>query len=414
MNLNKKYVLIGNSAAAVGAVEGIRQMDADGQITIISSEPYHTYSRPLISYLLLGKTDKQRMKYRPDDFYAKNGCTCIFGRTAVSVDVKNKTVNLDDGQAICYDKLLNATGSIPFVPPTEGLEKVKNQFTFMSLGDAEALGKVIGKDSRVLIIGAGLIGLKCAEGIAERVKSITVVDLSDRILSSILDETGSTIVQKHIESQGISFMLGQSVIRYGENEALLSGGGTVAFDVLVTAVGVRPSTALLSAVEPSFTRGIVTGEDMQTCIPDIYAAGDCTVSHDVSCDKDRVLALLPNAYRQGECAGINMAGGSQLFDRAIPMNAIGFFGLHVVTAGSYTGEFFERRKSGDYKKLFYDDEFLNGFILIGDVNKAGIYTSLIQNRIPISEIDFDLVCERPSLMGFSRKYRAEKLGGVRG
>jgi len=408
-----KYLIIGNSAAAVGAVEGIRQVDKSGQITIISSEPYHTYSRPLISYLLLGKTDKQKMKYRPDDFYSTNGCECIFGKTVLSIDVKNKAVYLDDGQSICYDKLLNATGSVPFVPPTEGFEKVKNSFTFMSLDDAEAIEAAICADSRVLIIGAGLIGLKCAEGIAERVKSVTVVDLCGRVLSSILDEEGSEIVKRHIESKGISFVLGQSVCKYGENEAFLSGGGSVSFDVLVTAVGVRPNTALLSAVEPSFERGIVTDDEMRTVIPDVYAAGDCTQSRDVSCGQYRVLALLPNAYRQGECAGINMAGGKKLFDRAIPMNAIGFFGLHVVTAGSYTGELFECKAEGCYKKLFYGDGFLNGYILIGDVNKAGVYTSLIQNRIPLSDIDFELVCERPSLMAFSRKYRDEKLGGVR-
>ncbi len=406
-----KYIIIGNSAAAVGAVEGIRQTDTDGQITMISSEPHHTYSRPLISYLLLGRTDRQRMKYRPDDFYRKNGCECLFGKAAVSVDIKNKTVELDDGQTICYDKLLIATGSVSFVPPAEGLEKVENQFTFMSLDDAEALKKTIGKETRVLIVGAGLIGLKCAEGISERVKSITIVDLSDRILSSILDEEGSAIVQKHIEKQGVSFALGQSVASYSKNEAVLSGGETITFDVLITAVGVRPNTALLSSLEPSFARGIATGDDMQTCFADVYAAGDCTVSHDVSCDKDRVLALLPNAYRQGECAGINMAGGSKPFDRAIPMNAIGFFGLHVVTAGSYTGEVFACKTDGHYKKMYYSDGLLNGFILIGDVDKAGIYTSLIQNRIPLSDIDFGLVCERPSLMAFSRKYRAEKLGG---
>ncbi len=408
-----KYLIIGNSAAAVGAVEGIRQIDKSGQITVISSEPHHTYSRPLISYLLLGKTDRQKMRYRPDDFYSVNGCECIFGKNVLSINVKNKTVSLDDGRSICYDKLLIATGSVPFIPETEGQEKVKNSFTFMSLDDADALGKAINAGSRVLIIGAGLIGLKCAEGIAGRVKSITVVDLSDRVLSSILDAEGSEILGRHIESKGISFILGQSVLRYGENEALLSKGGSVPFDVLVTAVGVRPNTSLLSAIEPSYERGIVTDDEMHTVIPDVYAAGDCTQSLDVSSGKNRVLALLPNAYRQGECAGISMAGGKKPFDRAVPMNAIGFFGLHVVTAGSYTGEVFERKAEGSYKKLFYDKGFLKGFIMIGDVNKAGIYTSLIQNGIPLSDIDFELVCEKPSLMAFSRKYRDEKLGGVR-
>ena len=92
-----RYVIIGNSAAAIGCVEGIRQVDQEGPITIISREKYHTYSRPLISYLLAGKTDGERMKYRADDFYEKNGCEVMLGRTAVAIDSLAKTVLLDNG-----------------------------------------------------------------------------------------------------------------------------------------------------------------------------------------------------------------------------------------------------------------------------------------------------------------------------
>lgn len=151
---------------------------------------------------------------------------------------------------------------------------------------------------------------------------------------------------------------------------------------------------------------------MQTSLRDVYAAGDCTESHDISNDSDRILAILPNAYRQGECAGINMAGGHAAFDRAIPMNAIGFFGLHVMTAGTYAGQTYFSHDGGNYKKLFYDNDLLRGFILIGNVEKGGIYTSLIRERIPLSSLDFELLCEKPSLMAFSKKYRDEKLGGV--
>ena len=173
-----KYVIIGNSAAAVGCVEGIRQIDRTGSITILSSEAYHTYSRPLISYLLLGKTDEQRMKYRPDDFYQKNGCEVRLGARAASIDAGKRVVTITGGEEIAYEQLLVATGSKPFVPPMEGLETVKNKFSFMSLDDAKALDAALAPGGRVLIVGAGLIGLKCAEGIAKKAGSITVVDLS--------------------------------------------------------------------------------------------------------------------------------------------------------------------------------------------------------------------------------------------
>ena len=107
------YVIIGNSAAAVGCIEGIRQADKAGSITVVTDEPHHTYSRPLISYLLLGKTDEKRMKYRPDGFYEENGVTLLAGRRAETVDPEKKTVSLDDGQILSYDKLLVAAGSRP-------------------------------------------------------------------------------------------------------------------------------------------------------------------------------------------------------------------------------------------------------------------------------------------------------------
>lgn len=405
-----KYVIIGNSTAAIGCVEGIRQVDNEGNITLISNEPYHTYSRPLISYLLYGKTDEERMKYRPDSFYKDNDCTLLAGKTVTSIDPKGKTVLLDDGEKIPYDKLLVATGSRPFIPPIEGLDTVTQKFTFMSLDDAKALEKALTPETKVMIMGAGLIGLKCAEGIAHLVKSITVVDLADRILPSVLDGEGASIVQKHLESQNISFILSDSVQSFAENQTTLASGQKVSFDVLVVAVGVRPNTGLVSEAGGKVNRGIVIDEKCRTSLPDIYAAGDCVESHDITIDENRILALLPNAYIQGETAGINMAGGEKTYDSAIPMNAVGFFGLHVITAGSYDGEKTVTCVDGRYKKLIVKDGVLKGYIMVGDVRRAGIYTSLIRNRTPLDSIDFDLMKENPQLMAFSRKERRKMLG----
>ncbi|MDP4120477.1 MAG: FAD-dependent oxidoreductase [Bacillota bacterium] len=407
-----KYVIIGNSAAAIGAVEGIRQVDKKGEITIISNESHHTYSRPLISYLLLGKTDEQRMKYRPDDFYEKNNCKTLFSKTVTNIDSKKKTVTLDDNTSISYDKLLVSTGSSPFVPPMDGLDSVKNKFSFMTLDEAKALDSALTSDSKVLIVGAGLIGLKCAEGIHAKVANITVIDLAPNILSSILDTQGSAIVQKHLESKGVVFKLGDSVQKFTEKTALLKSGGTIDFDVLVLAVGVRPNTQLVKDAGGEVNRGIVINERMETSIPDIYSAGDCTEGMDISIGQNRILALLPNAYMQGECAGKNMAGEACVFDKAIPMNAIGFFGLHIITAGTYDGEVYEDLHDG-YKKLFYKDDLLKGYILIENIKKAGIYTSLIREKTPLSTIDFTLICENPGLMAFGREVREEKLGGLK-
>lgn len=407
-----KYVIIGNSAAAVGAVEAIRKNDREGRIVIISNESHHTYSRPLISYLLMGKTVENKMKYRGDSFYSDNKCELLLNKTAVKIDADNKRVVLDDGRFESFDKLLVATGSSPFVPPMKGLEKVKNKFTFTTLDDARKLDGVLKENSKVLIVGAGLIGLKCAEGISRKKVETICIDLSPRVLSSILDEDGSEIIKRHLEKNNIRFYLDHQITRLDENIAILDDNTEIPFDVLVLAVGVRPNISLLKDIGGKTNRGIIIDERCRTSIPDIYAAGDCCESQDASSGEMKVMALLPNAYMQGECAGMNMSGTDCVFDKAIPMNAIGLFGKHIITAGTYTGEVYFEADQENYKKLFYSNNRLNGYILIGNIEKAGIYTSLIREKTPLDTLDFGLICEMPGLMAFSKEERAYKLGGI--
>ena len=392
----KKYVIVGNGVAAAACIEGIRSKDPKGVIRVISEEPHEVYCRPLISYYLEGKTDTEKMKYRPDDFYEENGCTVYYGCKATKIDKKNKKVVLDNGKEYVYTDLCIAAGSSPFVPPFKGLETVEKKCTFMTLDDALLLEKMISEDSKVLIIGAGLIGLKCAEGIHGRVKEITVCDLADRVLSSILDTECAAIMQKHLEENGIRFLLGDSAKEFKGNTAVMNSGKKVDFDVLVLAVGVRANTSLVKDAGGEVNRGIVVDEKMKTSLPHVFAAGDCAEGTELITGEKRVLAILPNAYFQGYTAGVNMTGEEAEFQKGIPMNSIGFFGLHAMTAGSYFtekdgGEMYEEKAEGSLRRLFTKDGYLTGFILIGEAERAGIYTSMIRERIPLSTVDFSLI-----------------------
>ena len=408
----KQYVVIGNGVAAVGCIEGIRSVDKDSKITVVSEENYPVYCRPLISYYLENKTDPERMNYRGADFYEKMGCDVFYGKKVIQINTDSKNVVLDDGAKLPYTEVCVATGSAPFVPPFEGLDTVEKKFSFMTLDDTFALEKAINKDSNVLIVGAGLIGLKCAEGLHGRVASITVCDLADRVLSSILDTDCAAIVQKHLEVNGIQFMLGDTAVQFENNLAHMKSGKTVEFDTLVLAVGVRANTALLKEIGGNVNRGILINDRMESSIANIYAAGDCTEGNDISSGQKRVLALLPNAYMQGHATGVNMAGGNAVFDKAIPMNSIGFFGLHIMTAGTYEGEMYEEKTDGTLKRLFTKDGLLKGFILIGKTERAGIYTSLIREKTPLNTIDFDTMKKVASSVAFSAENRRKKFRGM--
>ena len=408
-----EYLIIGNGVAATGCIEGIRSVDTEGSVTVISAEPYPVYSRPLISYYLEGKTDTERMNYRPADFYEKNKVKLIFGR-AEKLDTKKSTVTLSDKTKLSFDKLCLCTGSSPFVPKFEGLDTVEKRFTFMTLDDSLALEKALTEKSRVLIIGAGLIGLKCAEGIKGRVGSVTVCDLADRVLSSILDSECAAVMQKHLEKNGISFLLGDTAVRFEGNKAFMKSGGEVDFDILVQAVGVRAETALAVQAGCEVNRGIIINEKMQTTQKGIFAAGDCSEGYDSSTDTRRVLAILPNAYMQGRTSGINMAGGDASITDAIPMNSIGFFGLHCATAGAYPedSEITEEKGEDSIRRLYIKDGRLAGYMIIGDVNRAGVYTSLVREKTPVDTLNKAELLRSPSLAVFSADTRKQKLGGA--
>ena len=277
----KKYLIIGNGIAAVGCIEGIRSADHDGEITVVSAEERPAYYRPLISYYLEGRTTPEMMRARDEDFYERNGVKVIYSKKAVGTDTAKKQVKLSDGSVLSYDVLCFATGSSPFVPDMEGLDKVKNKHTFLTLDDALDLEKSINGNSKVLIIGAGLIGLKCAEGIRSRVSEITVCDLASRVLSSILDSDCSDVVKEHLEKNGISFLLGDSVRRFDDGIAYMKSGCEIGFDTLVLAVGVRANVSLFRDAGGETGRGIITDERMRTSLDGIYAAGDCTESLDI-------------------------------------------------------------------------------------------------------------------------------------
>ena len=402
-----QYVIIGNSTAATFAIEGIRAVDKAGSITVISDETRPAYGRPLISYYLYGRIKLENTDYRSASFYTDNGVTVKYGVRAEKIDPEKKNVALSDGSTIGYDKLLVATGSSPLVPPAEGLDTVQYH-TFMTMDSALALEKELSSEKRVLVVGAGLIGLKCVEGILDRVGSVTVVDLAARILPSILDEEGSAIVQERLGARGVSFILGDCAVRYAPGLATLRSGKEVPFDILVIAAGVRPNVSLVREAGGEVNRGIVVNDRQETTIPDVYVAGDNCESYDICSGTRRILALLPNAAFQGETAGRNMAGGDAAFDKAAPFNALGLFDTHIATAGVYEGETYTDTSEG-YKKLFVKDNKLVGFILIDCIERAGIYTSLIREQTPLDTVDFELLKKNPVLMAFARGTRAEIL-----
>ncbi len=428
------YLIIGNSAAGVTAAECIRAHATDASIAIVDREPYPVYGRPLISYLVEGKTTEDKIGYKDADFYDVQRIEELLGSDyeAVSLDPSAHLVELAGGDSVKYGKCLLATGSVPFVPPIEGLAGKRNVHAFMTLGDAKgawddavkvtekALAE--GRESRLIVIGAGLIGLKAAEALSHHVDETLVLELAPRILPAVLDDEGAGILQGLLADHAITCLPGVSVDKVlGDGDAatgaILTNGDPVDCDMIVTAVGVRPNSALAVQAGAEQGRGLICGTDLQTSLPDVFAAGDVVQVTDLLDGACRPLALWPNAIRQGRVAGLHMAGvpDAEPFEGGFAVNAVDFFDASLLTAGiinpaAESGCDVDVRVEGSrYAKFVTREGRLVGYILLNRPQNAGIYTSLIEQRVCLADLEEDPFGDAPANLDFPQDVRWARL-----
>jgi len=409
-----EYVIIGNGVACAGAIEGIRKSDPSGPITVVSSEPYRVYGRPLIAHFLSGRLEEAGIYYKPFGFYEENGVRLLLGKTARSIDSKKKRVILDSGEAIPFDRLLIATGGVPFVPKIKGSDG-PGVYAFTTIDDAKRLDALIGQVEKVTVLGGGLIGLKVAESLHDRGMQVTVVELADRILSAAFDKTAGEIIAGRLREVGIEVVLDNSIreirrVKGRIRSAVLNDGRKKECGAVVIAIGVVPNTAFLAGSDVKVHRGVLTDEYMRTNLPGIFAAGDVAQAPDMLAGERRVAPIWPNAYLQGIYAGRNMAGDEKLYRGGFAMNSIEFYGIPTVSMGianppesheveSYEVVFRLDEEKRVYKKLVLRDNVLVGAVLVGRIDRAGIYTGFILNRMPVGDFKDEMLRDD---FGFAR------------
>jgi NAD(P)H-nitrite reductase large subunit len=417
-----KYLIIGNSAGGIGAAEAMREVDAGGSITIISDEPYHTYSRPLISDYLASHYPLEKMLYRPPDFYEKKNIRTLLGEKVVSMNDGEHTVSLDSGLEIAWEKLLLASGGTPIVPAMDGVS-LKGVFTFNRLDDARAIDEFIGGlGSRVrsVVIGGGLIGASVTEALVKRDVHVTIVEMKDRVLNTILDEEASAMEAAALESAGVAIITDHTAERIngyttGEVRGVtLDDGRLLPCEMVILAIGVRPRLDAVAGSSIEINRGIVVDRTMATSLPDIYACGDVSEAYDFVYDINRLTPVWPNAYAGGRIAGLNMAGVSAEYDGGTAMNAVKYFGINILSAGMVTppDESYEtvRERHGEvYKRIILKNGVIVGMVFAGDIEKAGIVYNLMKDREDVSAFKEALVADDFSLASLPEEVWRAKL-----
>ncbi len=401
----KQFVIIGNSAAGIAAVEAIRSKDLESKITVISDEDYSAYCRCLISYYLAGDVGEDKILYRPEDFYKQNNIELLLNKKVSRIDPKKNKVICEDKSQIGFDSLLIATGSSPKFPDTPGIKK-RGVFGIRTIKDVKEIEGLLPVTKTVCVLGGGLIGLKAAHALKKRKIDVRVIIKSQQVLSQMLDNEAAHFVQKRLEENGVEIIFGQDVtevIGNGDIKAVkLENGKAMGCSLIIVGKGVAPNIGLVKDTEIKVNEGVIADNLLQTNIPNIFSAGDVCESFDLTLGKLSVNALWPVAVEQGKIAGLNMAGEKTIYPGSCGMNSLEFFGLAVVSLGIYKLKETEASvqelkatdpKSNLYKKLILKNNVLVGAILVGDIKNSGVFLRLIREKVVVSSIKDKLLSD---------------------
>lgn len=404
-----RHVIVGASAAGVSAAETLRCHDESADIIIISDEEL-IYSRPMLSYYLAGTRDEEGLLYRSRHFFEDNRIEAIIGR-AVKLDPEKNQVCLEDGREVDYDRLLLATGASPRYPKAEGMDK-EGVFGLRKMTDVEGMLARLPQARQAVVLGAGLVGLKAAAGLKEQGCEVTVLVGSPHVLSQMLDETSSEVFKRIFEENGVPILTGvQAAEVLGETQVeglKVASGDVYPCELIVVGKGVDPNLELVEGTSIEVDYGILVDEHCRTNLPDIYAAGDVVQAMDVVRGESWINALWPCAAEQGRIAGLNMVGVETAYRGSMRMNSVQFFDLPVISAGlavltpgrlgSRQGEHDEtledRPEPLVYRKVFLKDDTIVGFVLIGEIETAGVLRTLMEKRVDVSGIKDELLSPR--------------------
>ncbi len=409
---NYKYVIVGNGIAGLRAADTIRQHDKDSTLCMISEEEYLSYSRPLISYLIGGEIKEEKMFYHDREWYDNRNIILKMGSAAVDFKPIHNKLTLADGTVIGYEKLLIAVGGKGSVPDMPGKD-LDGIFTFTHLDTAKKIQeKIEAGAKRAFVLGGGLVGLKAAQGLADAGIDVTVVISSGQVLSQLLDETAAELVKRRLDRKGIRVILNTSVTEIlgegGKVEGIvLESGDEHDCDMVVFAKGVRPDLKYLKDSEIKVNYGIFADNHLNTNIPNVWAAGDCTETFEEAFGKTTTNLVWPRASEQGKVAGLNMVGIPKEYRGWFWMNSFQFYGLSCISVGNvrpHGGRFEvminQNLREGVYRKVILKDNKIIGALFVGKITTIGTINGLIKKQIDVSGHKEDILEDKLALLIF--------------
>ncbi len=337
-----KYLIIGGGAAAAQAAVGIRELDAEGSVTIVAKESWWPYDRPPLSKgMLVGQAEPADAESKDPSWYEKNNVTVKRGVEAVSLDTAARQVDFSDDSTLKYDRLLIATGATPNNPPIPGID-LKGVHLFRTADDSLAVREALKSAKSAVMVGAGYIGMEVASGCVEQGVAVTIVEPTEYPWSRSVSPLTGNFIKSYFESKGAKFRMGELVAGFegdgSVSSVVLKSGERIAADLVVVGVGVHLNVDLAKgaglALDPK--HGVVVNEQLRTQDPDVFVAGDVAAFQDVNLGYRWHAEHYLNARWQGKQAGRNMAGANENYDQ-IPYFFSDMLDIHMVLRGDPNG-----------------------------------------------------------------------------
>ncbi|TYP70765.1 nitrite reductase large subunit NirB [Paenibacillus methanolicus] len=367
----KKLVVIGNGMAGVRCVEEILKQDPDQfEITIFGGEPHPNYNRIMLSKVLQGDTQIADITINDWQWYKDHGIRLYAGDPVVRIDIAQRQVWSQGGVRVPYDKLILATGSLPFMLPLPGSE-LPGVTAFRDIKDCNTMMEASKKFRRAAVIGGGLLGLEAARGLLNLGMEVDVIHINEYLMERQLDRESAIMLRTELEKQGMRFLLAKHTERIvGKKRVeglLFKDGSKIAVDLVVVAVGVRPNIRLAADSGIEVDRAILVNDYMQTNVPDVYAVGECA-EH-----RGMVYGMVSPLYEQGKVLAAHLCGvRTPGYEGSILASHLKVSGVDVFSAGEIRESEIDASLKvvngikGTYKRVMVRGGKVVGAVLFGD------------------------------------------------
>jgi len=302
----ENIVIIGGGQAAAQACASLRLFGFGGKITLIGEEAALPYQRPPLSKAYMkGDMSEERLYFRPADWYRDNDIEVMLSTRATRIDRSERTVEIEGGKSVAYDGLILSTGSRPRALPLPGAD-LDHVYDLRDLSDVERIKPNMVAGKRLVIVGAGYIGLEAAAVARQLGLEVTVLEMADRVLARVTSPVMSDFFETEHRAQGVDIRTGVRLASLqgdgAVTAAVLDNGTEIAADIVLVGIGILPNVELAQDAGIACANGILVDRDARTNDPRVFAAGDCTRRPLVHYGRDGRLESVHNAIEQGKLA----------------------------------------------------------------------------------------------------------------